>query len=183
MVDIKFKEIPGYNGYFASSDGYIWSTIIRIGQGRGKSPLVGFGTVKKKMNPYKNKECRLSVNLGKGNLFFIHHLILITFVGPRPAGMEACHGDDDPTNNELINLRWGTSKENTDDQRKHGRLIGGEKHGMAKLSNDQVKIIKSLKGQLLQREIAFKFGITQSTVSVIHNNKSRTTNSHNGKGL
>lgn len=43
----------------------------------------------------------------------VHHLVLETFVGPRPDGMETLHGDSNPGNPALSNLRWGTQIENS----------------------------------------------------------------------
>jgi hypothetical protein len=44
--------------------------------------------------------------------FLVHRLVLLAFVGPAPEGMEGCHWDDDPLNNHLSNLRWGTPGDN-----------------------------------------------------------------------
>jgi len=49
----------------------------------------------------------------------VHHLVLEAFVGPRPLGMEGCHGDGCPTNNRLSNLRWDTRPENALDTVRH----------------------------------------------------------------
>lgn len=62
--------------------------------------------------------------------FYVHALVLSAFVGPRPTGMEACHGDGDGLNNRLGNLRWDTHAENVKDSIKHGtfyphRMKGG----------------------------------------------------------
>src|SRR5262245_15574121 len=38
----------------------------------------------------------------------VHHLVLEAFVGPRPSGMEARHLNDDPSDNRLVNLAYGT---------------------------------------------------------------------------
>jgi hypothetical protein len=46
----------------------------------------------------------------------VHVLVLRTFLGPPPEGMEARHLDDDPTNPVLRNLVWGTRSENIMDQ-------------------------------------------------------------------
>jgi hypothetical protein len=35
-----------------------------------------------------------------------HVLVLTAFVGPRPEGMLACHKNDTPDDNRLVNLRW-----------------------------------------------------------------------------
>lgn len=50
----------------------------------------------------------------------VHHLVLEAFVGPRPEGMECLHWDDNPSNNRLENLRWGTHSENTMDSIRNG---------------------------------------------------------------
>ena len=36
----------------------------------------------------------------------VHRLVLETFIGYRPDGLECCHWDDVKTNNRLDNLRW-----------------------------------------------------------------------------
>jgi hypothetical protein len=51
---------------------------------------------------------------------FVHRLVLIAFVSACPDGMEACHGDGDPTNNRLTNLRWDTRSANLLDSVQHG---------------------------------------------------------------
>ena len=51
---------------------------------------------------------------------YVHHLVLEAFVGPRPEGTEACHGDGNGTNNKLANLRWDTHAENIKDSVSHG---------------------------------------------------------------
>lgn len=50
----------------------------------------------------------------------IHRLVLLAFVGPCPAGMEACHHDDDRLNNVLTNLRWDTKPANCADRTRNG---------------------------------------------------------------
>ena len=50
----------------------------------------------------------------------VHRLVLESFVGPCPSGMEACHNDGDPANNRLDNLRWDTRSENQNDSVQHG---------------------------------------------------------------
>jgi hypothetical protein len=50
----------------------------------------------------------------------VAHLVLETFVGPRPSGMEACHGPLGGAENRLDNLRWDSVGENSLDRRRHG---------------------------------------------------------------
>lgn len=51
---------------------------------------------------------------------FIHTVVLETFVGPCPEGLEACHGNGDPADNRVDNLRWDTHQENMRDAVRHG---------------------------------------------------------------
>ena len=51
----------------------------------------------------------------------IHRMVLEAFVGPCPEGMETLHYDDNPENNSLENLRWGTRSENQIDRVRNGR--------------------------------------------------------------
>lgn len=50
----------------------------------------------------------------------VHVLVLEAFVGLRPAGMEACHENGNPSDNRLSNLRWDTKSENSKDRVRHG---------------------------------------------------------------
>jgi hypothetical protein len=67
---------------------------------------------------------------------------------------------------------WKTHIENMADALVHGTMGPGEKAPAAKLTDPQVREIIALKGQMLQREIAARFGIRQSQVSMIHRGKS-----------
>ncbi|MFL6864076.1 MAG: NUMOD4 motif-containing HNH endonuclease [Allosphingosinicella sp.] len=60
----------------------------------------------------------LVVNLHRSNsrlMRLVHCLALEAFVGPPPPGMIGLHWDDDPNNNRLANLRWGTRRDNWQD--------------------------------------------------------------------
>src|SRR5699024_7150413 len=63
------------------------------------------------------------VSLSRNNerhTHYVHTLVLLAFVGERPAGMECLHKDGNPNNNRLDNLRWGTPSENNLDIVAHG---------------------------------------------------------------
>ena len=62
-------------------------------------------------------------------------------------------------------LRWGTRKEDAADRKAGPDDTIGMKHGMAKLSDDLVLAVRRATG--FQYEIAEKFGISQSHVSLI----------------
>jgi hypothetical protein len=64
-------------------------------------------------------------------------------------------------------LSWKTRKENFADKLLHGTDNRGEKHPLVKLSEADVRHIRTLKGTMYQREIANKFGVALTTVSGI----------------
>lgn len=49
---------------------------------------------------------------GKQRTHRVHRLVLMSFVGPPPEGMECLHRDHNRANPGLVNLRWGTHAEN-----------------------------------------------------------------------
>jgi hypothetical protein len=61
------------------------------------------------------------VHVGVMGQQLVHRVVLETFVGPCPDGMECCHNDDVKTNNRLDNLRWDTHDANVADKVKNGR--------------------------------------------------------------
>lgn len=54
---------------------------------------------------------------------YVHDLVLAAFVGPKPAGMEVCHGRNGQQDNSLDNLRYDTRSANAQD-----RLAFGKPH-------------------------------------------------------
>jgi len=84
-----------------------------------------------------------TVCLGRKNKKFVHVLVLETFIGPAPAGMEACHWDDDRANNKLPNLRWGAHKQNAADAVRNGRMPRGEAHPNSRLTEDFIRQVRN----------------------------------------
>jgi len=71
-----------------------------------------------------NKNGHLEVHLcrdGVVSRHLVHHLVLEAFVGPRQEQL-GLHWDDDPTNNHVSNLRWGTPPDNGQDAMRNGRV-------------------------------------------------------------
>ena len=110
----------------------------------------------------QNKTCR------------IHQLILSTFIGPCPPGLEGCHNNGDPLDNRLDNLRWDTHQNNMADTKAHGTYSPppihlGELHPNSKLKIEDVKYIRSIKEwpRGLQRQVAKNLGVVDMTISRI----------------
>jgi len=96
------------------------------------------------------------------------------FVGP--VGMfNVLHSCDRPICVQPLHLRVGTQSDNVRDAVERDRWVPaaahsrGEEHGLAKLTESDVRII--LSRPLPQRELAARFGISRSTVQQIQSGK------------
>lgn len=152
-----FKEIPGYPGYGASDDGIIWT---RWGQGAA-APTKPWAPLTQHL---KGTTGHLGVCL-KGKARMVHRLILETFVGPRPQGMECRHLDGNPANNHLTNLCWGTRDENFADRVRLGESSKGEDHHSAKLTAEKVVAMRReyAAGGITYQQLADKYGVIRQT--------------------
>lgn len=147
------KPVPGFeNLYEVDSAGEIW----RIGAPRAR-PL---------------KPVRVGnyfrVVLSKNNVkrpFLVHQVVLLTFEGPCPVGMETRHLDGDTSHNAIGNLCYGTRQENADDRQRHGTVPRGEKHHRALLTETQVHEIRAATKGI--RRLGGKYGVSISTIEAI----------------
>lgn len=156
----RWLPVVGFDGFYEVSDSGLVRAIPR---------LRCLGGIRK---PFANKKGHLRIDLyrpGNHKRQYVHRTVLEAFVGPCPIGMEGCHGDGDPSNNRLDNLRWGTPGSNWADARKHGTARVRDTHHWTKLSSMDVAEILALRRAhgLLQREIAGRFGVCQQTISHI----------------
>lgn len=164
----KWRPAPGFEGlYEVSSLGRVKSLARTTSQGVRLKETIRKASAQKSGHLW----LRFCKN-GRRTKQNIHRLVLETFVGPCPEGLETCHHDDDPANNTLENLRWGTRSSNMRDRIRNGRAIGligsGRPHPNRKLNNEQVLEIRGLmrSGQS-QMAIARIFGVSQNLVSKI----------------
>ncbi len=108
---------------------------------------------------------------GKQIKTLLHRLVLATFCGmPANREMDCAHLDGNPKNNALVNLAWVTKKENQSHRKIHGTDCSGEKHPNAKLTNNDVRMIRQLLDSGVSRKIvAGKFGVTTHTIyRIVH---------------
>jgi len=165
-----WKDIPGYEGYYRVSNmGRVksLSRLKRCGCGFYEEPDI-------LLKPKKAGSGRLYVSLhknGKRNNLYVHRLVLITFVGPCPEGMECCHKEDNPLNNRLENLRWDTHKNNIIDRINNDKQVKGSRSGRSILTEESVMEIKKIlfRGGYKIKDLASKFGVAISTISAIKN--------------
>lgn len=159
-----YQTINGLVGYKFGDDGTVWSQWKRSHGCYGEF---------RKMRPRVTSDGYLAVGISTPSgrkQMLVHVLILTAFVGPRPMGMEACHGNGIRDDARLVNLRWDTRRNNALDKRIHGTDPQGEKNPTSKLTESDVAEIRSLvaAGQT-HREVAGLFCVRRHTVTQIVN--------------
>lgn len=115
---------------------------------------------------------------GKRNIK-VHRLSYETHVGLIPAGLCVLHKCDVRCCCNPTHLFLGTKKDNAIDAVRKGRWVdnAGEKHGMAKLSDQDVRDIRqALAMKETQSSIAKRFGVHKATICDIKRGKRRTKN-------
>lgn len=141
----KVKGIPWLG---VSKDGRLWckrfpKNITVKGIIRGTKYHFSRKWIEKKVSLDKRGYRRVKVD---GENRYIAHMVLETFVGPRPKGMECCHTNGIKTDNSLKNLRWDTHKENSLDKIRVGAHQRGERNPRARISDSMaIKFINEFK--------------------------------------
>jgi len=64
------------------------------------------------LRPGPSRSGHVSVAIGKGNSRLVHQLVMEAFVGPPPEKHEVLHLNHTPSDNRLVNLKYGTRSEN-----------------------------------------------------------------------
>jgi hypothetical protein len=177
----RWKAIPGFRGYEASTRGRIRS-VPRSNWHFAK--WRNDGTRKRILFKYKGKILtphparggwQVTLSTGKAGRQFmrtVHLLVMLTFVGPRPGKpyeIDICHGDGNTKNNRLSNLRYDTKRGNHDDRWKHGTMNIGAFNGTCKLTPRQVRAIRKRTDGL--KAICRDYHISESTAWGIRTGK------------
>lgn len=171
-----WKAVPGFGGHYEASN----LGRIRV-KDRVVRKLSNFAG-REVAQHYRGRVLKPSIRSAEGHLVVhlgydrikknvsVHTMVLLAFVGPRPEGMEACHGNGDAADNRPENLRWDTHYENNQDRKRHGRYATGEAHPMARLTQQDANTIRALIADGYPRkEITRRFGISISTYDDIKN--------------
>jgi hypothetical protein len=137
-----WRAIPGYEDYYEVSDAGRVRSLSRIVQRSG-----GDYRVREKILRANSSGPYLCVTLcmeGVHTGFSLHRLVLEAFVGPCPEGFVTRHLNGLGVDNRLLNLKYGTEKENWADRYLHGTDNCGEKHATSKVSEFMVFEIRAL---------------------------------------
>lgn len=149
---IELRPVPGFPGYSVCRIGVVFTTK------RNQSPTPLSWTLN------KGYPCVQLVRNGNKFHIRIHSLILLTFVGPCPEGMECRHLDDVKTNNFLSNLKWGTRLENRSDMIANtlDRIDKGTNSPKSKFKLTKLQIKEIRESPEPARRLAARFNISDS---------------------
>lgn len=162
-----WKEIPGFDGYEASSMGsirYLGKMIKPFLTGKKKKPYLTILIYREGTRAQKK----------------VHRLVLKAFLGLPQKKQVGCHRDDNTFNNRIENLYWGTQKENVADSVRSGTHRKFEKNNpyvfKVRIAGNVIELIKEdhKSGKGTQREIAKKYNVDPSYVSYLVNGKRRS---------
>lgn len=149
-----FAAHPVYTKYLVSKDG-----VVRIKKNNRKNTPRNMYGYKRITISYRGEVVNKSV----------HSLVLETFVGTRPLGLQINHIDGDKQNNSIDNLEYVTASQNL----KHAYSIGlknqkRENHNRAKLTEKLVNNIKThIHMGIRNKDIAEKYNVSASLISCI----------------
>lgn len=114
---MKWKDVPGYEGYYQVSDAGDIKSLTRMGwNGRGRYLIEG-----QMIAPQPCEKGYLAVGLnreGRYRRHLVHRVVMAAFVGPDERQVR--HKNGDPADNRLVNLEYGTNAENQVDSVNHG---------------------------------------------------------------
>lgn len=178
MQQEEWRDVPGFGGHYrVSSRGRVLAkrrTIQRVNRWgevadyNYRPHLLRPYVQKNKNNPSGKgyKTVHISWD-GKRQTVMVHHMVLLAFHGPRPAGHFGCHTDGNSLNNSPDNLRWDTHHGNMQDRKRHGRYPRGGDHPMAKVSDAVAREIRQ--SGLTGYAAAKLFGISKTQAYRIKN--------------
>lgn len=131
----RWLPIENFEGLYAVSDlGRVRS--FHRGKGKGKRG----GVLRPHVAGRTNIHLRVVLHGDdRQETRLVHQLVMEAFVGPRPDGMEVCHGPGGALDNRLVNLSYGTRAKNCGpDKIRDGTLIYGEDHVSSRLTEQIV---------------------------------------------
>jgi hypothetical protein len=165
MKEVIWKDIKDFKNYQISAEGEV-RRLRREKWVRCKIAVIWRGYLQVALQRDKKKQVVRRV----------HRLVAEAFI-PNPNNLPSVlHLDDNPSNNNVDNLRWGTHKDNMNDRDSKNRQarLKGENNGRAKLTEETVLAIRAAHiskwGDI--GRLARQYNVNQSRVNSIRNRKS-----------
>lgn len=168
---VELRPVPGFDGkYHAGSDGKIY--CFSDAKVNAKRPKPFRLSEANNANDYPSVAV---IHGGRRRTKHVHSLVCAAWHGPKPSPThEVRHLDGIRTNNLPENLCWGTQAENEADKRRHGTAAIGSRHGIAKLNEEAVRILRVAipQGYWNPVDAAMVFGVDSSVIRAAVSGKS-----------
>lgn len=166
----RWRDVVGYEGMYDISTHGRLRSYLRQRMRPMTQPAV--------LKPYVPKRTGYPMYLlskgGQEKWRTAHSLVLESFVGPRPDGLECCHNDGDRRNAKLDNLRYDTRTANVRDCLKHGTLrTRANGHQWTKIPLSEIARI--VDGDEPATVLAKEYGVGYSAISSIRKRSGKWT--------
>lgn len=163
----EWKDICGFEGYYqVSSMGRVRSLDRVVTRTYSDGTTTQVNRKGQIMRPdYRGEYATVRLQADK-KVFkpYIHRLVCAAFNGGQPSNdrVFVAHNDGNPLNNTPSNLRWATPAENQRDRELHHTHNRGTKSHLAKLTWDDIKVIRS--SQMTTSQLASLFNVTSANI-------------------
>lgn len=162
-----WRPIPGITGYEVSNLGRVRSVDRYIKYKNTEHRAFKRGHLMlQQIAGAGYKHVTLCVK-GRTKTHKVHRLVLLAFCGP--SNLVTRHLDDEPTNNRLYNIKYGTRLQNMQDR----RYSRGADVPSSKLTWDDAEDIRASygTGRHSMRQLAREYGVHHNAISGIINNR------------
>ena len=134
-----WKAIPGYEGYYeCTSDGRVRSVDrlvpmpVNQWNPKGRANRAQSRELAQQTQKTGYRAVKLAVN-GVFKSHRVHRIVMLTHGPEMPEGSTlVLHGNGNPSDNRIENLRWGTTTENMHDMVSHGTSSSQQKNACPK---------------------------------------------------
>jgi hypothetical protein len=172
-----WKYIPDVEGYIVSNTGKVMS-LPKLGN-KLTGKIKTNGSNGKLLKPRKQFHGYWQVGLtvdGKKKFEYVHRLVAKAFLKTRRGCDIVMHKDDNPSNNHVSNLKWGTPYQNSQMITTRKKVTHRSKIEInrVKVSDMIIANMKNYKGTMVQlyQEVATDLGLSNQYVMSLwyHNN-------------
>lgn len=177
VVDLpgeRWRDVPGLESFYqASSLGRLKSLDrIVIRENGVRHPHTGM-----LLNPtISHGYLKVNITMLSSSFVFVHRLVAAAFLGPRPEGYDVNHINGRKDDNRAANLEYATRSQNHRHAYRTGLRVStplqGERHPMVKLTEGQVRYVRSMRGRKRTAALADELGCSRHTIWSIQTGRS-----------
>ena len=159
----EWRSIPGFSRYEVSNDGH-----VKHLEAHPKNPkkMPAGGVMSPGWAGAGYSQVHLRDDAGVMRDWYVHQLVAMVFIGPRPDGKEINHIDGIKTHNCVSNVEYCTRRENNI----HAIRTGLRPRKISLENADKIRAEYAINKQC-HRRIAYRYGVHRSTISNILRNK------------